>query len=65
MSRPDIDEITDSLDAALFNGDAFYRPEPRERLRALLERWEKRLDEIEYEERCECRELLERSEENP
>ena len=41
--RPYIDEALDTVDAAIFSGDAFMEPANRANLRAWMERWEREL----------------------
>lgn len=48
-----VEDIIDSLDASVFNGDLFFNQENREDLRNWMSRWEKQLkeyDEPEYED---------------
>lgn len=47
MLRPDIEALTDGLDAAVFGGDAFHDEEHRAYLRQMMARWEQELKLIE------------------
>jgi hypothetical protein len=45
--HPKVEEAFEEIDAALYSGDAFYNDEERIRLRELLGRWQRKVDEIE------------------
>ncbi len=47
-------EALDQVDAALFTGDEFEHPNARLFLREVIERWNRRLSELETEENVQA-----------